>query len=627
MRKISIPIVYGSFNYDRSVLLQNLERTGAARVMLAIGRKIKDGRIQPDSGIAGLSEEISFFESKGYEVCVWVGETIGHGWAINEKGAYSHIVSALGETAESAFCPTDDRFVKDISEWVKNVAKAGAKLILLDDDFRQSLHGTPCAASCLCEEHWNRYQKVVGENLSREEIAQKVFTGGPSKYRDAWFTLMGDTMLTFARKIRAAVDEVDDMIRIGLCSTYCIADLDGACLKGVVQILAGKNKPLLRLFGAPYWAKSGFDLANVINLERLCAKECASVGAELMSEGDTYPRPRTACPAVYLEIFDQVLAADGNMDGILKYMLDYNAPYGYETGYVERHIKNEPLIRAIEEAFLQGECVGLRWLEKFDLFRGAEFLSESINENSNWAFNRVGESNRFVSALGLPIAFEGEYPAIVFGENARDLTEQDLRYGAILDVSAAKILKTRGIDTGLCGLQKSQDVIGTEFFCEENIHVTSAQPIFYDLTVSNGAEVLTYLEGDQKHIGAYRYENANKQRFLVYSFEGNKTDKQIFEMYARQREVVRQCSWLCGKKLPASCTGNPETYMICKKTIKSLVVGFWNLFADDIPLAEIELDRKYSSIKFVLGQGDLSGEKVILKNVAPYSFVCFILEI
>ena len=628
MYKVSVPVVFTSVNYDREGVLNILRRTGAARVMLAIYRELKDGRVQTDLHMKELAAEIAFFEENGYEAGVWMGETIGHGWPINETSAYRNIVNVLGNTGYSAFCPTDENFANDICAWIANVARAGAKFILLDDDFRMSNHGAAgSSACCLCEKHLELYHAEAGENLSREEILHKVFSGGPSKYRAAWTAVMGKTLTDFAKKIRAAVDKVDERVRIGLCGTLSVTDSDGSDYAELTQILAGKgNKGFLRLFGAPYWAHDGYELAQIFNLERLYAGKFDREKIEIVCEGDTYPRPRFVCPAAYLEAFDQALAADGNFDGILKYMAEYAAPYNYETGYVERHAKNRALHGEILQAFSKGECAGLRLFENTALFRGAT-LGENALENIENAMWRRGVSLRFASALGLPVAFSGDGPAVIFGENARYAEAKDLRRGAILDAVAADILSKRGFDTGLKGMRLAEnDVISTEYFAAEDAHVTSPQPVFYELDLEEGADALTFYEGKRRYVGAYRYENAEKQRFLVYAFDGDKTNERTFKMYSRQREVARMFPWLCGRKPPAACTGNPDTYTICKKSEGALAVGFWNLFADEIPEARFELAEKYTSAKWLNCEGTLEGDIVTLKNVPPFSFAGFLLK-
>ncbi|PWM73452.1 MAG: hypothetical protein DBX59_04930 [Bacillota bacterium] len=624
MRTVSVPVIYNNGNFDRIALLKTLRRTGANRVMLAIYRVVKNGRVQTAENMAGLAEEIAFFEGEGFEVCVWIGETIGHGWPINETSDYTNVVNIRGNVGYAAYCPTDEKFTDDICEWIKNVAKAGAKQILLDDDFRMTNHGGDgSSASCLCENHMKIFCSLVGEELSREEIVKKVFSGGKSKYRDAWLEMMKDTVLSFAKKIRAAVDEVDRGIRIGLCGTASMMDVDGAATSDAVKILAGKNKRLWRSFGAPYWAKNGFDLAQVLLTERLAARWIDRENLEIICEGDTYPRPRLACPAAYLEIFDQALAADGCYDGILKYMLEYAAPYDYETGFVDRHVKNAALLKAIEETFKEGDAVGLNLFERAECFRNAELTGGDPYANAEYAVWAGGHGVHFAAGVCAPVAFGGDYPAVVIGENARYIEKSALKNGAIVDVVAAKILQERGIDVGMESITPVRDIVGTEHFLSENIHVTTAQPVYFHVETKNGAETLTYLEGKNRHTGAYRYVNAEGLRFLVYAFDGERSDKMLYRCYARQREIVRETEWLCGRKLPASCAGHPDIYLFCKQTEDGLAVGFWNLFPDDIPLAEIALSRPYGAVEWLSGKGELCGDKVKIEEIAPYTFVGF----
>ena len=120
----------------------------------------------------------------------------------------------------------------------------------------------------MCPDHVKRYAELAGEALGREEIVRRTFTGGPSRYRDLWRSLMGGDMLRLAREIRESVDRVNPDCRVGICTAPSVVGKEGADFMQIADTLAGKNRPWVRLIGAPYWAKNGADLAAVMTLER-----------------------------------------------------------------------------------------------------------------------------------------------------------------------------------------------------------------------------------------------------------------------------------------------------------------------------------------------------------------------
>ena len=54
------------------------------------------------------------------------------------------------------------------------------------------------------------------------------------------------------------------------------------------------------------------------------------------------------------------MRADASSSSNLKYMFDYVSSPSYEKGYVERHIRNLPLMKATEAAFAEGKQDGVR---------------------------------------------------------------------------------------------------------------------------------------------------------------------------------------------------------------------------------------------------------------------------
>ena len=146
MHNITIPLNSRSRTFNKETALGELLRAKADRVLLTIERDFyetpKGLRINTQKYMETLTELISYFADAGLEVGVWIGQTIGHGWGPKGKFAYEAITDIEGNPADGGFCPDDPLLVEDLCIWVSNVARTGAKLILLDDDFRMTSHGT-----------------------------------------------------------------------------------------------------------------------------------------------------------------------------------------------------------------------------------------------------------------------------------------------------------------------------------------------------------------------------------------------------------------------------------------------------------------------------------------------------
>ena len=268
MYTVTVPVMIRD-GFDAQGTLAELLRARADRVLLALPRSMKrteDGyRIDADAFMDKIATLIPFYRDAGLSVGVWLGETMGHGMGVGRGDyAYQPFVSITGRESNGGFCCSDERFRADVCRWAARAAEAGAELIVLDDDWRMNAHGDGIWPGCLCPDHLRRYCERVGEDLTIEEIADRVFTGGGSRYRDAWRSLMGDDLRRLAREIREAVDRVNPECRIGICAAPTAVGMDGADFMEIADALAGDNDPYVRLIGAPYWAKSGAELAGVV---------------------------------------------------------------------------------------------------------------------------------------------------------------------------------------------------------------------------------------------------------------------------------------------------------------------------------------------------------------------------
>ena len=649
---LSIPIINDmSTPSTRAAYLSELRRAGADRVFLSLDGSTVSQSENLNQKMALFTENINFYTAAGLDVGIWING-LGHGGALAHEqkmkyANYTHIrgLANAGE-AEDSFCPEDPAFYEAYSTVVCALVKAGARMIMIDDDLRMALHGA-CHIGCACPIHirlFNERAKAAGladHDYTREELAEVIFTGKPNPLRRVWLDLQGDTLRKFAANLRRDVDAIDPTVRLGHCAVLSTWDVDGVDSIELARIFAGNTRPFLRLIGAPYWVwTNGFrtsDIGSVIDLERMQLDWCAQNAPEIevFTEGDAYPRPRYKVPESWLEVFDQVIGAEGQADGILKYMIDYTHHPLYETGYIDRHAYYAPLRGQIKAAFAGMKTAGV-------------YVHEVINKLADLDCTGLSEmdiidrfkpmSINFANAASLPISFtrtDENGCALVFGENAKYLDDATAAMPMILDIAAAQILTERGVDVGLRSI-KEAPMAQSESFADWKETIPAGplggacQGCFFDAEIDEKACVLSTFNGDDKcWVGSYTYENAAGQRFLVYTcdVETLAPMETLMRSYPHQEQLFDAVEWLQGRPLPAQLKKEPGAYVFCRRAADgALAVGIWNFGQDPILPCRVKLDGVYREITPI---ADTSvrpdGEYAVLGDViAPYGFAGFV---
>lgn len=627
MYKLSVPVNILRFRAQKDAYLQELRKINPQRIMLCGSvNDIFDTACDAYTHLPQLQEEVMLLKENGYEVVFWVGG-FGHGEPLAGESAkavrYTLITGSDGAVT-NAYCPLDEDFRKDFAAGLKQLAKAQPDGIMIDDDFRISARAYNLG--CCCEKHMELYRKALGEDVRREDMEKLVFTGGPNRYREVFLRVLGDSVRDFAKYIRAELDTVAPHIPMSACACFGTWGNDGFHSIEIAKILAGENKPFLRTFGAPYHYKRQ-NVIRGIERTRMQTAWCKGSGIEVFAEGDVYPRPRYNTPARTAEIYDTVLLASGENNGILKYVFDYNRELEYDRGYVNLHVKNAPIRQGVAELFAGKKTVGVRVFEKMDKLPLWE-LPETLDKEVLTYLKKEelgGTPAELLSHNAIPTVWDltEDYPVAVFGENARHISLDDLKNGAFIDPLAAQILQSRGIDCGLVSTQLS--AFSQEKFPGHDLPQIGLDAVrLHKMEVSSSAKVLSTLQpGDAP--GAYLYENGKGQRFycIAYDLYNTQTVPNYACDYYRQNQMVDALEWLCGKKLPAVCLGNPHLYCMTAKSGDKLSVLLINHFMDEILTPEIRLDKAYSTIRFVNCTGTLEGDKVSLSEISPYGVAAF----
>lgn len=612
--------------------IRQLKAAEADRVLVAFGG-LRSDPAEEDALIESLGETIHRFREAGVKPAVWVGSTIGHGTALsakdlNKKDFGQPLVDITGRVRPGTRCPLDPDFRKLAARQIGRIAGLGVRTIFLDDDFRLSQHGGEFC--CACDAHMHRINELCGERLTREELHRLAFTGKPNRYREAWLQAQGESLCLLAREIRAAVDATDPGVCVALCAAHCQWDIDGTTPLELTEILAGDNPPQLRLHGAPYWAAYNHyvtELPSVFEHERMFASFCRGKGIALYAEGDAYPRPRYNIPSSYLELFDAVMRADGSFAGSFKYMIDYLAPAQYETGYLERHMHNLPLLKRISQLFDGKRAVGVAVPTRPQLLKDADFSLGVASEYSPYPL-----ASTALATCGLPTVHEEDgLCCALFGEAARHIDLEKLEKGAILDAVAAAILSERGVDTGLRSVPQfaNQTVAALRSATQPdtivNVHLGAGR--FANAKMDGGCRMRLYATTAEGEIPfAYTYENANGQRFLTFLYDAQALPRVsgLHRGYLMQDLMRESAEWIGQAMLPAFCGGNPGMYCLCKAGEGSLAVGLFNCFADSVLKPVIRLGAAYREISFLNCSGKLEGDTVTLDApIGAFEYVAF----
>lgn len=618
MYKISVPIMATTITENnKKDYLALFKNAGASRIFIAL----PDYAIPPT-----LGENIAFFKQNGFEVGVWLS-TIGHGFVLSHTDdvtdlKFTAITNIEGEERPQANCPLDENFSDFIARLVADIAKLGPDIVMLDDDFRLSQHGKHLC--CACKNHLNRISEILGENITREKIKPYILSEKANKYRDAWLKAQSDSLIEFSKHIRAEVDKETPDVTVCACMACAPWDADDLDVAEVARILAGNHQPILRLTGAPYWAtqQRKYPLIAVFEIARMLASFVQNQGFDLMSEGDVYPRPRYTCPASYLELYDAVTRADGSYNGILKYMFDYVAGPDFETGYLKLHNDNASFYKKLAKMFPNGANAGVRIITNPHTMKNAD-----LDISAPKIYSPVPQDGAMLGLCGIPTIYRGKGVCnSVFGENARAFNLEELGTGTIIDAVSAMILTERGIDVGLKSFNKL-NTRNIAFLCTKNSEhkslITNGNVRVLDAVLKDSAEPVLFSEEKNELVPfAYRYENANGERFLVFLFEGASIydhDRGIAwsglnKNYATQEILIDSIPWLAKQPLPAYCALNPEVYIMCEKDNDTMSVGVFNCFADPLTNPVIMLGEKYSRIECLNCEAMLDGNKVTITN-------------
>ena len=632
MSKVFVPVSTNA-DYDVETALKELRAVGTDRIFLSCDRFPFERGERRDAMLAKIKKHFDFYSEAGFEVAIWItifgfgGPMLSFNKKIAEK--YSRITSITGKKCDDAICPMDKDYTEMMAQTLEDIiTHTGAKMIMFDDEM--CLNVRP-GVGCACELHMAELSRRLGEDIAREEIAEKVFTGGASKYRDAWLGVQGDSMRDFCRAMRATIDAIDPSVRLGFASGFTSWDLESADAIELTHILAGNTEPFVRFTAAPYWVSNQRfgrqTMQTVCEQARLQYAWTRGEGIEVFSEADTFPHNCYHTSAAFIECFDLALRVSDDVNDF-KYFLDYVSQPSYETSYLEAHKKNMPIYDEVAKVFNSKISTGVRVYETMRKFKDFDLPERFIGEKQIMQRLSFCDAQKLLTSSGIPTTYVGDgVCGIVFGENAKYIDLDVCNNGLILDVKAAEILESRGVDTGLLSSEFYAGPLAEKFVGGHDVFLFGAGPM-RKIKVKDGAKIQSYyaLE-DEREVASYIYENKAGQRFMVLAFVGEEqNDKSaLYWSYSRAQQIADSVKWLsAGKELPASCIKHPHLYLQTKESEDAIGVALINCHEDEVNSGEIRLAKAVKNVRFIGCEGrQINENTVVVDYIKPHGFAAF----
>lgn len=470
--KLFAQILVGNINDgNRSRYLEDVKAAGLDCIFLSFGDYFQIGEARRRF-FERLAREARFFETNGLAVAVWMN---GFGYGDKRTGAAARwlagnpTLTAFTGRPSGASCPTGSPIRRALIENVRDTARTGVRMILIDDDFVQSVRPGIC---CVCSNHLARYSARIGHPVTTNDVCQ-AFTGAPNALRRAVLDVSGEVVMNLAREMRAAVDEIDPSIGMGLCASYTHWDVEGVDIERLLSIFAGRGRRFFRVSGAPYWGPkfAGQGLDSVFEFVRQQAAWCRDLdNTTVFDENDPYPRKVASVPAWKCELYDKVTLADGVL-GRHKYMLCYGADRS-EPGYLEAHLANMSDDAKLSALFAGTEAFGVRALFPRQSIRDAVLPVPYRGDKPLMSRFSMAYASTFLVRNGLPVRHEGRGVSLVFGQAALGVKPTDLADGIVIDREAADVLRRQGLDPEGPRV-RTLDLIG----CEQNFDACGSGPL------------------------------------------------------------------------------------------------------------------------------------------------------
>lgn len=551
--------------------------------------------------ITGWSEDLSPYErfgdmvgrireavaDTGLEVGWWDSPTI----SIAKGGPFQFMVGRGGAEALHSPCPLDEAFVDALCLRIRTVAeRARPAAILFEDDLhfngqRDKTNDGWTGPCCYCPLHLAEFSRRCGHSYTREELlaATEGESAPARELRRRYAEMLGQNLLDFGRRIRAAVDAVSPETTMGMSGSSNLFRNDSAAIK-YARVIAGPGRPFIRIPASVYDSNASLvSMAESIGHSpwnfTLCPQDICRI-----HEMDTYPHNRFYMPDAMVSALMAYTTALG-AEGFLFYGAQYlDAPLEAD-GYFRVLQRESRKLAALRDALRGTHLAGVRLV-------GREPGLMPIVERYGWAFR-----------------LDGDGPALLAGDAAAEMDDATLqslleRGGVVLDGPAAIHATERGFGTLIGAMARPCDpppafreqilpaagelpMQGRRVYNMSFAAPTPAQKCVFTEVADPlpGVEPLVEYRdpaGRPAGIAIYRYAAPSGARIgvLATRLPGNRSAS-LFS--TRKREVLSGLlEWTARRELPARVAEEANVMLVARadECERSLVITVINLRPD-----------------------------------------------
>ncbi len=427
------------------------------------------------------------------EAGILIVVSVGQGWKVG-KFPYEKMEYAVNQKGELNYriCMRDEKFRKHIHDSIVAFAKERPAFILMDDDFRM-INNSEFGAECFCKSHMKIYNEKMPRKFAddRELVAYLEKASPDDPCVQIFEAERRATLLSYAKLIRDAIDEVDPSIPCGICAgggEYLFAG-------EIARALAGKNQSFMRIHNANYLELEPQQFNIVMYVGAYRTKMAAGVDY-LLDESDTYGRHRYNKSAISMHshvtgaILYGASGAELWLDSLWN-MEVKDSNRDYEVIVKANRKFYDALLAEMAHVAWQGPVTPIVDVRKhFNPLRAREGVGSYMLDM------QIGQLNRF----GIPAQYDflgkkGVY--MLNGDIAKALTDDELKQvlsgKAVVDGAAALEIARRGMKSYLgCTPKVEGALIGGEKSCIKGymIPVAGSNTMPHLVDVAPKAEIL-----------------------------------------------------------------------------------------------------------------------------------------